>query len=109
MGSPTPPPATATPNLVTVPIPVLPAHEGTYVYVAVKGSLHAEDSAIFGLNNDEIRALADRFSFSSAQIVNGVLIKASLTNVLNSLSQLGYKVVCSTGENEIVWTMAREI
>jgi hypothetical protein len=29
--------------------------------------------------------------------------------VINTLSELGYKVVCSTGEAEIVWTLQREV
>jgi hypothetical protein len=29
--------------------------------------------------------------------------------VINTLSELGYKVVCSTGEAEVVWTLQREV
>jgi hypothetical protein len=29
--------------------------------------------------------------------------------VVNTLSELGYKVVCSTGEAEVVWTLQREV
>ncbi|KAK7870508.1 hypothetical protein R5R35_002913 [Gryllus longicercus] len=41
--------------------------------------------------------------------MNGVIIKGAAMDVINSLSELGYHVVCSTGEAEIVWTMQREI
>lgn len=92
-------------NAVTVAVPPI---EGTYFYVAVKGSLHATDSSVFGLNKDEALALAKRFSNTSIGIVNGISVKGSPMAVINSLSQLGYKVVCSTGETEVIWTMARE-
>lgn len=103
------------PNVVTMPIPIVPAaavsciNEGTYVYVAVKGSLHSMDSSVFGLSKEEVTALSKRFSNSSTAIVNGVNIKGPPIEVINSLSQLGYKVVCSTGETEVVWTMQREL
>jgi hypothetical protein len=29
--------------------------------------------------------------------------------VINTLSELGYKVVCSTGDAEVVWTLQREV
>lgn len=102
------------PNVVvTMPIPVVPAaaniNEGTFVYVAVKGSLHSMDSSVFGLSKEEVSALSKRFSNSSTAIVNGVNIKGPPIDVINSLSQLGYKIVCSTGETEVVWTMQREL
>lgn len=103
------PPIAQIPAVVAVPVPVVPATEGAFCYIAVKSSLYAEDCAVFGLNNDEIRALSNRYSYGSTQIANGVLIKTHAIALMNSLSQLGYKVICSTGETEIVWTMAREI
>lgn len=30
-------------------------------------------------------------------------------SVINALAELGYKVVCSTGEAEILWTLQREV
>ncbi|KAK7870507.1 hypothetical protein R5R35_002913 [Gryllus longicercus] len=81
-----------------------------YYYIAVKGSLHATDCQVFGLNEDERDALSKRYSNSSAEVImNGVIIKGAAMDVINSLSELGYHVVCSTGEAEIVWTMQREI
>lgn len=96
------------PSIVTVTVPVTQP-EGTYTYVAVKGSLHASDSAVFGLNSDEVKALSKRFSNSTTEIVNGVNIKGPPMSVINALSLLGYKVVGSTGEIEIVWTLQREV
>lgn len=93
-------------NVVTVAVPPV---EGTYFYVAVKGSLHATDSSVFGLSLEESTALAKRFANTSIGIVNGVSIKGPPMAVINSLSQLGYKVICSTGETEVIWTMAREV
>lgn len=96
------------PNVVTVAVPIT-AQEGTFAYVAVKASLHSSDSAVFGLSEAEIKALSERFSNKSTEIVNGVSIKGPPLEVINSLSLLGYKVVCSTGEGEVVWTLQREV
>lgn len=96
------------PNVVTVAVPITEPEE-TFAYVAVKASLHASDSAVFGLNAAEVKALTKRFSPSTTEIVNGVLIKGPPMKVINTLSLLGYKVVCACGEIEVVWTMQREI
>ncbi|XP_059616526.1 uncharacterized protein LOC132261643 [Phlebotomus argentipes] len=101
----TSPPAT---KIIPVPVPAI-QHEGTYTYVAVKGSLYASDSAVFGLSKEEETALANRFATDSDKIVGGVMIKNHPIKVINTLSQLGYKVVSSTGEAEVVWTMQREV
>ena len=82
---------------------------GTYAYVAVKASIHASDSAVFGLYDDEIKALVKRFSEYRKEIINGVLLKASPLEVVNALGQLGYRVVATTGEAEVIWTMQRDI
>lgn len=93
-----------------IPIPVQAIHhEGTYMYIAVKGSLHAFDSCVFGLSKEEETAVTQKFSTDSNKVVGGVMIKNHPIQVINALSQLGYKVVCSTGETEIVWTMQREV
>lgn len=78
-------------------------------YVAVKGSLHSSDSSVFGLNNEEVAALAKRYRDVKKEVINGVLIKANPLQVINSLSELGYRVACSSGEAEVVWTLRREI
>lgn len=96
------------PNVVTVAVPITEP-EGTFTYVAVKASLHALDASVFGLNDDEVKALMKRFPSSDTQIVNGVLIKAPPMKVINTLSLLGYKVVCACGEIEVTWTMQREV
>lgn len=83
---------------------------GMYTYVAVKASIHATDSAVFGLNDDEINALSAKYNASVRKdIVNGILLKAAPITVVNALGQLGYKVVCTTGEAEVIWTMQREL
>lgn len=83
---------------------------GMYAYVAVKASVHASDSAVFGLNDDEINALCKKYNNSVRKdVINGILLKAAPIEVVNSLGQLGYKVVTTTGEAEIVWTMQREL
>lgn len=82
---------------------------GTYAYVAVKASVHASDSSVFGLNDDEIKALVKRFSDYRKEIINGVLLKASPLDVVNALGQLGYRVIATTGEAEVIWTMQRDV
>lgn len=96
------------PNVVTVAVPITEP-EGTFTYVAVKASLHAYDTAVFGLNDDERKALMKRFPPTNTEIVNGVLIKAPVIKVINTLSLLGYKVVCACGEIETTWTLQREV
>ncbi|KAK9694630.1 hypothetical protein QE152_g33402 [Popillia japonica] len=82
---------------------------GMHAYVAVKASLHASDSSVFGLSEVETNALAKRFNNYRHDIVNGVLIKGHPINVVNALGELGYRVVGTTGEAEVVWTMQRDI
>lgn len=36
------------------------------------------------------------------------LISGTPFSVINALAELGYRVICSTGETEILWTMQRE-
>ncbi|KAF6214729.1 hypothetical protein GE061_009472, partial [Apolygus lucorum] len=71
-------------------------------------SLHAGDSSVFGIKSEEYSALCRRFPDSNKQVINGVLIKGSPLEVINSLAELGYRVTCSSGETEIVWTLRRE-
>lgn len=76
------------------------------MYVAVKASLHASETSVFGLDKDELSALSKRFAISP-EVINGYSLKSNPISVINSLSELGYKVVCSSGEAEIVWTLRR--
>ncbi|KAH0564197.1 hypothetical protein KQX54_010137 [Cotesia glomerata] len=80
-----------------------------YYYVAVKGSPFATDCSVFGLIADEMQALCKRFPNSGTDVMNGVLIKGSPIPVINALAELGYRIVSSTGEAEILWTLQREI
>lgn len=84
-----------------------PEVESVLYYIAVKGSLHAFDCAVFGLKEEEVKALESKYPRSI--IVNGVAFKTNVLNAVNSLVQLGYKVLSSTGETEITWTMQREV
>lgn len=81
---------------------------GIHIYVAVKASLHATDSSVFGLNPTEINAISKRFNSTYSQVINGVMIKAPPMQMINALGELGYKVIGTTGDAEIVWTMERE-
>ncbi|XP_055375547.1 uncharacterized protein LOC129608213 [Condylostylus longicornis] len=96
------------PNVVAIPVPVVPPPDDIYTYICVKGSLHDVNSSIFGLNGEEMSAMSKRFSKGTTEIVNGIMVRGPPIEVINTLSKLGYKVVCSTGEVEIVWTMQRE-
>lgn len=107
------PPSIITPSvgpaaaaIVTVPVV---QQEGIYTYISIRGVLSGDDCCVFGLSLEESLALQKRFTFSNMEILHGYLIKSNVFQVMNSLSKLGYKVVCSSGEKEIVWTMQREI
>ncbi|XP_076396152.1 uncharacterized protein LOC100877259 isoform X5 [Megachile rotundata] len=80
-----------------------------YYYVGVKASPFANDCVVFGLNSDEISALSKRFPNSGSDVVNGVMIKGPPFAIINALAELGYRVICSTGEAEILWTLQREL
>lgn len=82
---------------------------GSFAYVAVKASLHATETAVFGLNNDELTALLRRFGDSKGSVINGISLGVPPMNVVNALGLLGYRVVSTTGGNEIVWTMQRDL
>lgn len=82
---------------------------GMHAYVAVKASLHAEHSSIFGLNEIETNALVKRFNSYRKDVVNGILLKGSPIEIINALGELGYRVISSTGETDIVWTLQRDI
>lgn len=94
-------------TVVTIPVPVLPS-DGTFVYIAVKGSLHDNSCTVFGLNQEEVQAINRRFDNSVKAVVNGVMVSTSPLNMLNALAQLSYKVISSCGEAEISWTLQRE-
>ncbi|KAK0089781.1 hypothetical protein PV325_005407 [Microctonus aethiopoides] len=72
----------------------------TYYYVAVKGSPFATDCTVFGLSSDEVCALCKRFPNSGSEIVNGVMIKGPPISIINTLAELGYRVISSTGDAE---------
>lgn len=82
---------------------------GTYCYVVVKASPYTPDSAVFGLNDEETSALVQKFHNSLGGVVNGIMLKANHVQVLNALGLLGYRVVASSGEEEIVWTLERSL
>lgn len=45
------------------------------VYVAVKASLHASETSVFGLDKDELSALSKRFAISP-EVINGYSLKS---------------------------------
>lgn len=82
---------------------------GSFAYVAVKSSLHASETAVFGLNKDEMAALSKRFGNCRKSIINGVSLRVPPMDIVNALALLGYRVVGTTGETEVVWTMQRDL
>ncbi|CAL1678925.1 unnamed protein product [Lasius platythorax] len=84
--------------------------DDTFYYVGVRASPFAADCAVFGLPSKETSALRSRFplSPSSTNVVNGIMLKGTPFSVINALAELGYRVICSTGEAEILWTLQRE-
>lgn len=97
------------PAAAIVTVPVIQQQEGIYSYISIRGVPSGDDCSVFGLSLEESLALQKRFTFSSIEIMHGNMIKSNVFQVMNSVSKLGYKVVCSSGEKEIVWTMQREI
>lgn len=81
--------------------------DGVYVYIAVNASLHANDCTVFGLSPSETRALTSKFSTSGSEIMNGVLLKGHAIAVINALSEIGYKVISTSGETLMTWTLQR--
>ncbi|XP_018301672.1 uncharacterized protein [Mycetomoellerius zeteki] len=81
-----------------------------FYYVGVKASPFAADSTVFGLTPKEVSALRCRFELSpgSVNVVNGIRLKGTPFSVINALAELGYRVICSTGEAEVLWTLQRD-
>ncbi|KAK1127831.1 hypothetical protein K0M31_003323 [Melipona bicolor] len=84
-------------------------NDESYYYVGVKANPFATDCVVFGLNSDEILALSKRFPNSGSDVINGTMIKGPPFSIINALAELGYRVICSTGEAEILWTLQREL
>lgn len=108
------PPSSVTTNeiistKVVVPMPVIQNHDEIYYYIFVKGSLYSPDSAVFGLELQEIQALAKKFNSPCKEVENGIMFKKSVVEVINALAQLGYRVISTCGETETMFTLQREI
>jgi len=43
------------------------------------------------------------------ELISVLLLPGPPIQVINTLGELGYEVVCSTGEAEVVWTLRREL
>lgn len=99
-------PPTPAANIITMPVM---AQDGIYAYISIRGVLSGDDCTVFGISLEEKLAIEKRFTTSSLPINHGMTIKSNVFQVLNSMSKLGYKVVCSSGDKEIIWTMQREI
>lgn len=100
---------TAPSTKVVVPLPIIQQHDEIYYYVFVKGSLYSPDSAVFGLEATEIQAIAKKFSCLAKEVENGVMFKKPVSDVINALAQLGYKVISTCGDAETLFTLQREV
>lgn len=79
-------------------------------YVAVKASLYDRDCSVFGLTQDEQSALHKKFNtVPPREVINGFSLQAPAIQIVNALSELGYRVVSCAGESQLTWTLAREI
>lgn len=96
-------------NRVVVPLPVIQQHDEIFYYVFVKGSLYSPDSAVFGLENQEIGAMCKKFDSPAKSVENGIMFKKPVTEVINALAQLGYRVISTCGETETMFTLQREL
>lgn len=94
---------------VMVPLPVLQQHDDIFYYVFVKGSLYSPDAAVFGLEPQEIQAIAKKFNSPCKEVENGIMFKKGVCEVINALAQLGYKVISTCGEGETLFTLQREL
>lgn len=108
------PPSSVTANETTthkvmVPMPVIQQHDEIFYYIFVKGSLYSPDAAVFGLEQNEIQAIAKKFNSPCKEIENGIMFKKSVVEVINALAQLGYRVISTCGEAESMFTLQREI
>lgn len=74
------------------------------VYVAIKGSLHASDCSVFGLDEQDIKEITKKYE----PVINGFSVRENVLQVLNSCTKSGFRVISSTGESEITWTMQKE-
>jgi hypothetical protein len=107
------PPSSVAPETVTtkvvVPLPVIQQHDEIYYYVFVKGSLYSPEAAVFGLDVQEIQAIAKRFNSPCKEIENGIMFKKPVCETINALAQLGYRVVSTCGDAELTLILQREI
>lgn len=79
-------------------------------YVAVKASLYDRDCSVFGLTPDEQSALHKKFNtVTPREVINGFSLQSPALLIVNALSELGYRVVCCSGESQLTWTLARDI
>ncbi|XP_043510253.1 uncharacterized protein LOC122528804 isoform X5 [Frieseomelitta varia] len=84
-------------------------NDESYYYIGLKGSPFGAVSFVVGLNSDEILALSERFPKSEAKVSNGIMITGPPLSVINALAELGYRVIGTTGDIEIFWTLRREL
>jgi hypothetical protein len=95
---------TKTPKFAPTSVVFDPLPEKETVYIAIKGSLHATDCSVFGLEEENVKKLAKKYEV----VINGFSIGENVLHAINSLSRLGYRIVSTTGESEITWTMQKE-
>ncbi|CAL7951423.1 unnamed protein product [Xylocopa violacea] len=83
-------------------------NDDNYYYVGVKASPYSSTSVVFGLNSDEAWALFKRFPDHGPSVKNGFTINGPPFSIINALAETGYRVICSSGDTDVLWTLQRE-
>ncbi|XP_037075201.1 uncharacterized protein LOC119096414 isoform X2 [Pollicipes pollicipes] len=81
-------------------------------YIAVKGSLFATETYIFGINDSHFQEEALKLGVTDLTVspcVNGVILNRDPMYVVNLVSRFGYEVIAASGGQECMWTMRRTI
>ncbi|XP_043227607.1 uncharacterized protein LOC122384345 isoform X1 [Amphibalanus amphitrite] len=81
-------------------------------YIAVKGSLFAVETYIFGINDSHFTEEAQKLGVTDltvSQCVNGVILNRDPMYVVNLVARFGYEVIAASGGQECMWTLKRTI
>jgi len=81
-------------------------------YIAIKGSLFATETYIFGINEAHFQAEAQRLGVADLTVqpcVNGVILNREPMYVVNLVARFGYDVIAASGGQECMWTLRRRI
>ena len=73
-------------------------------YILLRANINDSETLISGLNENEVQLVKTKF------VVESSFIKAAPIDVINMFSNIGYKVVASSGDcASTTWTMERNL